>query len=80
MSLQEGYSYSISVESDELDPLITLILADGYRLTDDDGGDGTNSLLNFTVNSGQGGSCFLIAEKYSGGEGTFTVRLEETDR
>ncbi len=80
VDLQEGYSYSISLESDELDPLITLILADGYRLTDDDGGDGTNSLLNFTVNSGQGGSCFLIAEKYSGGEGTFTVRLEETGR
>ena len=80
MSLQEGHSYSISAESDELDPIITLILADGQRLTDDDGGDGTNSLLNFTVNSGKGGNCFLIVAKYSGGEGTFTVRLEETGR
>ncbi len=80
INLQEGYSYSISAESAELDPMITLILADGHRLTDDDGGEGTNSLLNFTVNPGQGGNCFLIIEKYSGGEGTFTVRLEETDR
>ena len=80
MSLQEGYSYSISVESDELDPIITLILADGHQLSDDDGGSGTNSLLNFTVNSGQGGDCFLIVEKYSGGEGTFTLILEETGR
>lgn len=76
MNLHEGRSYSISAESDELDPVITLILADGYRLTDDDGGDGTNSLLNFTVNQGQDGDCFLIVRKYSGGEGTFTVRLE----
>ena len=80
LNLQAGRSYSISVGSDELDTVMTLILPDGENLYDDDGGDDTNSLLSFTVNEGQSGDSFLIAGKYSSGEGTFTILLEETSR
>ncbi len=80
LSLQAGRSYSISVESDELDPTITLIMPDGENLYDDDGGDGTNSLLYFTINESQEGDCFLMVEKYSSGDGAFTILLEETSR
>jgi len=80
LSLREGSSYSISVESEELDPVITLIMPDAEDLYDDDGGDGNNSLLRFTANEGQAGDCFLMVEKYSSGEGTFTILLEETSR
>lgn len=78
LDLQPGRSYSISVESDELDPTITLILPDGENLYDDDGGEGTGSLLHFTINDRQAGDSFLIVEKYSSGEGTFTILFEET--
>ncbi len=80
LNLQAGISYSISVESDELDPTQTLIMPNGENLYDDDGGDGNNSLLRFTINEDQAGDCFLMVEKYSSGEGTFTILLEETSR
>ncbi len=80
LNLQAGRSYSISVGSDELDTVMTLILPDGENLYDDDGGDDTNSLLSFTVNEDQAGDSFLIAGKYSSGEGTITILLEETSR
>ncbi|NOQ22479.1 MAG: hypothetical protein GQ565_07500 [Candidatus Aegiribacteria sp.] len=80
LNLQAGRSYSVSAESDELDTVITLIMSDGENLYDDDGGDGTNSLLYFTVNENQAGDSFLIVGKYSSGEGTFTILLEETSR
>jgi len=59
---------------------MTLMLADGENLYDDDGGDGSNSLLHFTVTENQAGDSFLIVGKYSSGEGTFTILLEETSR
>ncbi len=80
LNLQAGTSYSVSVESEELDTVVTLILPDGENLYDDDGGDGSNSLLHFTVNERQAGESFLIVGKYSSGEGTFTILLEETSR
>ncbi len=80
LNLQAGRSYSISVESEELDPTITLIMPDRENLYDDDGGDGTSSLLSFTISEGQGGDYFLVVAKYSSGEGTFTILLEETSR
>jgi hypothetical protein len=80
LNLQAGTSYSVSVGSDELDTVVTLILPDGENLYDDDGGDGSNSLLHFTVNENQAGDSFLIVGKYSSGEGTFTILLEETSR
>lgn len=76
LSVIEGRSYSISVESDDLDPVISLHLPDGEVLYDDDGGEGTNSLLVFTP--GQSGDCFLKVEKYSDGEGTFLIRFEQS--
>jgi hypothetical protein len=76
LSLQAGTSYSISVESNEMDPVITLVLPDGESLYDDDGGEGNNSLLLFTVTESQAGESFLVVEKYSSGEGTFTILLE----
>jgi hypothetical protein len=75
LELQSGRSYTISVESQELDPVITLYLPDGEILYDDDGGEGTNSMLTFTPSSGQTGDAFLVVEKYSAGEGTFSIEL-----
>ena len=80
LNLLAGRSYSVSVGSDELDTVMTLILPDGENLYDDDGGDDTNSLLNFTVNENQAGDSFLIVGKYSSGEGTFTILLETEGR
>lgn len=80
LDLSEDRLFSISAESDSIDPMVTLVLGDGTRLTDDDGGDGTNALLHFSVNSDQSGVCFLIVSKFSGGEGIISVLLEETDR
>ena len=80
LDLQAGTSYSVSVGSDEMDTVMTLILADGENLYDDDGGDGSNSLLQFTANENQAGDSFLIVGKYSSGEGTFTILLETESR
>jgi hypothetical protein len=78
LDLLSGRSYTISAESEEIDPVITVILGDGTRLTDDDGGEDTNSLLSFSTDEGQGGECYLLVTKYSGGDGTISVRLEDT--
>jgi hypothetical protein len=75
--VEEGHEYTVSVESGELDPVINAYLPDGGILYDDDGGGGTNSLLSFTAGPGQGGRCFLTVEKYSPGDGFFTVTLSE---
>ena len=80
LNLQAGTTYSVSVGSDELDTVMTLILPDGENLYDDDGGDDTNSLLSFFVDEDQAGDSFLIVGKYSSGEGTFTILLETEDR
>ncbi|MFO8182587.1 MAG: hypothetical protein R6U39_00300 [Candidatus Aegiribacteria sp.] len=74
LSVTQGGSYTVSVESDDLDPVMTLHLPDGEVLYDDDGGEGTNSQLDFTA--GQTGDCFLKVEKYSDGEGTFLIRFD----
>jgi len=80
LNLQAGRDYSVYVESEELDPVITVILPDGENLYDDDGGGGTNSLLDFYVTDSQSGDSFLIVEKYYSAEGTFTIQFEETSR
>ncbi|OPL18187.1 MAG: hypothetical protein AVO35_06690 [Candidatus Aegiribacteria sp. MLS_C] len=72
-----GRTYSISVESVDLDPVTTLYLPDGQSMYDDDGGEGTNSLLTFTPAPAQAGTCFLVVEKYSEGTGTFSILLEQ---
>ncbi len=75
LSLTAGQSYSVSVESQELDPVITLYMPDGESLYDDDGGEGTNSLLAFTAGERQTGTAFLVVGKYSSGEGTFSIEF-----
>lgn len=50
LKLAEGDTVEISLTSNEFDPLITVTDADGAELgSDDDGGDGLNSLLSFTA-------------------------------
>lgn len=73
LDVTAGREYSILVESTDLDPVITLFLPDGESLQDDDGGSGTNSLINFTPTEGQSGTCFLQVSKYSSGDGSFTI-------
>ena len=48
-------------------------------LYDDDGGEGTNSFLEFHVYEGEGGSAFLTVSKYSEGEGYIRVELQEVE-
>jgi len=76
MNLAEDRSYTISAESDQIDLVITVILADGSRLTDDDGGEGTNSLLVFSPSPDQSGECYLLVTKYSEAEGDVSISLE----
>lgn len=73
LDVTAGREYTILVESTDLDPVITLYLPDGESLYDDDGGGGTNSLINFTPTEGQSGTCFLQVTKYSPGDGSFTI-------
>ncbi len=72
-SVTAGRTYTVSVTSADLDPVITLHLPDGALLSDDDGGEGTNSLLDFTA--GQAGTCYLEIRKYSPADGSFTIEL-----
>lgn len=74
-TVETGHEYTVSVESDQLDPVINVYLPDGGILYDDDGGGGTDSMLSFTPGPGQNGSCFLTVEKYNPGSGVFTVTL-----
>jgi hypothetical protein len=80
LDLVPGRSYTISAVSTDIDPVVTVILPDGSRFTDDDGGEGTNSLLDFTMPPDLTGGAFLLVTKYSGGEGTITLELDETGR
>lgn len=73
LEVTAGREYTILVESTELDPVITLFLPNGDSLNDDDGGGGTNSLINFTPMEGQSGTCFLQVNKYSPADGSFTI-------
>ena len=70
-----GRTYTVSVNSEDLDPVITLYIPDGSVISDDDGGDGTNSLLSFTASDSQVGTCILQVDKYSPGDGTFEILL-----
>ncbi len=65
--METGHEYTVSVESDRLDPVNTVYLPDGGILYDDDGGDGTDSLLSINPGPGQNCSCFLTMEKCSTG-------------
>ncbi len=78
LSLQAGRDYSVSVESEMLDPVITIAMPDGETLYDDDGGDGTNSLLYFSAS--EAGDAFLFVEKYTPDEGTFEILFDTEDR
>jgi hypothetical protein len=78
LSLIPGRSYAISAVSTDIDPVVTVIMPDGSRFTDDDGGDGTNSLLYFSMPRDLTGDAFLLVTKYSGGEGIITLELEDT--
>ena len=75
-NVRQGTEYTVSVTSQEMDPVITLYLSDGSVLVNDDGGEGTNSLLTFIPETDQDGTCYLVVEKYSPAEGTFTVELD----
>ncbi len=75
LDVTAGREYSILVESTDLDPVITLFLPNGESLYDDDGGGGTNSMINFTPVDGQAGTCFLQVNKYSPADGSFTITV-----
>ncbi|MBD3277189.1 MAG: hypothetical protein GF388_02725 [Candidatus Aegiribacteria sp.] len=75
-NVSQGAEYTVSVTSQEMDPVISLYLSDGSVLVNDDGGEGTNSLLAFIPETDQGGMCYLVVEKYSPAEGTFRIELD----
>lgn len=74
LDVTAGREYTIRVESTDLDPIATLFLPNGESLYNDDG-DGTNSLITFTPTVEQAGTCFLQVDKYSPGDGSFTITV-----
>lgn len=76
-----GYNYSISAESELLDPVVELTFADGSQLFDDDGGEGFNSYFEFVPTAGQLGEALLKVETYGGSpDGSITVSFMRLER
>lgn len=76
-----GYNYSVSAESELLDPVMTLTFADGSEIYDDDGGENLNSYAEFVPTAGQLGEAVLKVETYSGGgTGSVTVSFQRLGR
>jgi hypothetical protein len=77
VSFDADKTYTISMESSELDPFIRLKDASGAEVTsDDDNGDGVNALITFTPSSS--GKYFIEAtDIYGDGVGDFTVQVGE---
>jgi hypothetical protein len=76
-----GYNYSVSAESELLDPVMTLTFVDGSEIYDDDGGENFNSYAEFVPTAGQLGEAVLKVETYSGGgNGTVTVSFQRLGR
>lgn len=60
---QEGLTYQIGVMSDEFDTYVVVYLPDGTRESNDDGGDGLNSLIRVTPATS--GEMRIIARGFS---------------
>lgn len=71
---QETATIELSADFSSLDTFVRLLDSSGNELAfDDDSGPGTNSLLRFTVNSGE--TYFVEAGDFSSGTGDFTLEL-----
>jgi hypothetical protein len=77
ISLEEGQSVSIDVTSDDFDTYLDVLDSDGEIVaSDDDGGEGFNSLLAFTAPDS--GIYTLLVRSFAGdADGTFTLTVEE---
>lgn len=81
LNMVGGYNYSISAESEDLDAMITVTFADSSQLSDDDGGEGFNSYIEFVPTAGQLGEALLRVETYAGdSEGSITVSFQRLER
>lgn len=81
LDIAGGYNYSISAESEYLDPVVELTFADGSQISDDDGGEGFNSYIEFVPTAGQLGEAHLRVETYGGyPDGTISVSFERLER
>jgi hypothetical protein len=77
ISLEEGQSISIGVTSDDFDTYLDVLDSDGEIVaSDDDGGEGFNSLLAFTAPDSD--VYTLLIRSFAGdADGTFTLTVEE---
>jgi hypothetical protein len=77
VSFESDKTYTISMESSEVDPFIRLKDASGTEITsDDDNGDGFNALITFSPSAS--GKYFIEAtDIYGDGVGNFTVQVGE---
>lgn len=82
ITLSPGQSIQITLNGSSVgggtlsDPLVRLYDASGNLIdTDDDGGPGFNSLLNFYTATG--GVFYISAEAYSNNVGTYTLSVQE---
>ncbi|HSJ24880.1 MAG TPA: hypothetical protein VK929_09445 [Longimicrobiales bacterium] len=78
-----GQRYTVDLRSDDFDTFLSLGLwADGNfqdLADDDDGGDGTNSLIR-DWEPPQSGTYVILVESYDGGEGRYTLRVTSGER
>ncbi len=76
VELQEGDRVEIALNSDAADTFLAVHTPDNSVLTDDDGGDGTNSRL--VVRNAQAGTYTIYATTYNpGSEGAFDIAIEQ---
>jgi hypothetical protein len=70
-----GDALTVALDSTQVDPLVRLISPSGVEASDDDHGEGTNALLQVTLN--EAGPHTIVATTFSPGEqGAYTLSLE----
>ena len=75
LPVEAGAKYTISLISDDFDPyLIVRNHLTGKTVQDDDGGTGSNSLLNLTAEGD--GFVVVFVNSYKVGSGAYTLTIE----
>ncbi len=77
LEVMAGSIYTVSVDSDEIDPWVEAVLPDGTVLSDDDGGGYPNARLRIDPTPAQSGSVMITVRDYASGS-TGSLRVEVT--
>ena len=77
LEITAGSVYLVGARSDEIDPVIEVLLPDGTTLRDDDGGGYPNALLRLDPMPFQSGTALITVKDYYSSS-TGPVRIEVT--